>query len=449
MSTAAAPPDPSSGPSGPEQPPERRTGTVAWTASTYFGEGLPWSILHQVAAEFFTAAGLPAREVGFTSALHFTSSLKFVWSPIVDLIGTLRQWIVATQFGLGVLMAVLAVLAHNMAQGAGSGTAVIWLVLIAIGLFSATHDIACDGYYMTALGRADQARYTGIRVAAFRVAMLVGSSGLVFLGGRVHWLAGFGLGALLMVGLAVAHRVWLPRIHAARPVAQSTGDAAADWRARVAHVRGAYFSFLLQPRALVVLLFLLSFKLGDALMFGMSKVLFRELGISTPDRGVLNGFGTAASIAGAMLGGLWVARVGLRRALLPIALIMSGTLPLYLWLAAPRLPADVMLGLGAPLSLAHTLSPPLWHVGTILVIEQLCGGLATAAQTIFIMSRCHPDHKAAHFAFATAIYSLAQTISGTYSGFLYEAHGPLVYFSIAAVACIPCLVLIPFLRQNS
>jgi PAT family beta-lactamase induction signal transducer AmpG len=280
--------------------------------------------------------------------------------------------------------------------------------------------------------------------------MLVGSAGLVFLGGSVHWLAGFGVGAVLMVALAVAHRVWLPRVAVARVLPQATpSDPEAGWRARIDHIRGAYFSFLLQPRAAIVLLFLLSFKLGDALMFGMSKVLFRELGISTPDRGVLNGFGTAASIAGAMLGGLWVARVGLKRALLPIALIMSGTLPLYLWLAAPRLPADVMLGLGAPLSLAHTLSPPLWHVGTILVIEQLCGGLATAAQTIFIMSRCHPDHKAAHFAFATAIYSLAQTISGTYSGFLYEAHGPLVYFSIAAVACIPCLVLIPFLRQNS
>ncbi|MBZ5707859.1 MFS transporter [Nannocystis pusilla] len=447
MSTAAAPPDPSSGPT--ERPPTRRAGTVAWTASSYFGEGLPWSILHQVAAEFFTAAGLPAREVGFTSALHFTSSLKFVWSPIVDLIGTLRQWIVATQFGLGLLMAVLAVLAHNMASGTGSGTAVIWLVLIAIGLLSATHDIACDGYYMTALGRDDQARYTGIRVAAFRVAMLVGSAGLVFLGGRVHWLAGFGVGAVLMVALAVAHRVWLPRVAVARALPQATAsDPEAGWRARIAHVRGAYFSFLLQPRAAIVLLFLLSFKLGDALMFGMSKVLFRELGIGTADRGVLNGFGTAASIAGAMLGGLWVARVGLGRALLPIALIMAGTLPLYLWLAAPRLPADLLLGLGAPLSLAHTLSPPLWHVGTILVIEQLCGGLATAAQTIFIMRRCHPDHRAAHFAFATAIYSLAQTISGTYSGFLYEAHGPVVYFSIAAVACIPCLVLIPFLRQQ-
>lgn len=447
MSTAAAPSEPSARPSEPERPP-RRGGTIAWTASTYFGEGLPWSILHQVAAEFFTAVGLPARQVGFTSALHLTSSLKFVWSPIVDLIGTLRQWIVATQFGLGLMMAALAVLAHNLSYETDASTAAIWGVLIAIGVLSATHDIACDGYYMAALGRDDQARYTGVRVAAFRVAMLVGSSGLVFLGGRVHWLAGFGVGALLMVGLALAHRVWLPRVHTSPIAARAAADPRVDWRDRLRHIRGAYFSFLLQPRAVLVLLFLLSFKLGDALMFGMSKVLFRELGIGTADRGVLNGFGTAASIAGAMLGGLWVARVGLGRALRPIALLMAGTTPLYLWLAAPRLPADILLGLGAPVSLAHSLSPPLWQVGTILVIEQLCGGLATAAQAIFIMRRCHPDHKAAHFAFATAVYSLAQTASGTYSGFLYEAHGPLVYFSIAAAAGVPCLILIPLLRQQ-
>ncbi|HEY8375370.1 MAG TPA: MFS transporter, partial [Nannocystis sp.] len=295
----------------PSSPPARRADTVAWTASTYFGEGLPWSILHQVAAEFFTAVGLPAREVGFTSALHLTGSLKFVWSPIVDLIGTLRQWIISTQLGLGLLMGLLAVLAHNLASGTASGgTTAIWLVLIAIGLFSATHDIACDGYYMSALGRDDQARYTGVRVAAFRVAMLVGSSGLVFLGGRVHWLAGFGLGALMMLALAVVHRIRLPVVQPTRhrDEAGATRGSAQTWRERLAHIRGAYFSFLLQPRAVFVLLFLLCFKLGDALMFGMSKVLFRELGIGTADRGVLNGFGTAAAIAGAMLGGLWIAR---------------------------------------------------------------------------------------------------------------------------------------------
>lgn len=429
-----------------EAPPARRAGTVAWTASTYFAEGLPWSILHQVAAEFFTAVGLPAREVGFTSALHLTSTFKFAWSPIVDLVGNLRRWIFATQFGLGALLAVLAVLAHNLSLAPDSGgTTTIWLVLIAIGVLSATHDIACDGYYMAALGPADQARYAGARVAAFRAAMLVGSAGLVYLGGSVHWLAGFGLGALLMVGLGLGHRLWLPVVH--DPRAPHKSGVPPVWRDRLQHIRGAYFSFLLQPRALLVLLFLLSFKLGDALMFGMSKVLFRELGIATAERGILNGFGTVASIAGAVLGGFWVARTSLARSLLPIALIMAGTEPLYLYLAAPGIPADALAFAGAPLSLQHSLSPPLWHVGVILIIEQLCGGMATAAQMIFIMRRCHPDHKAAHFAFATALYSLAQTLSGTYSGFVYEAHGPIFYFCIASVACIPCLLLIPLLNR--
>src|SRR5574338_533198 len=91
---------------------------------------------------------------------------------------------------------------------------------------------------------------------------------------------------------------------------------------------------------------------------------------------------------------------------------------------ASSAPCSAACGSRAPLSLSYTLSPPLWQVGTILVIEQLCGGLATAAQTIFIMRRCHPDHKAAHYAFATALFTLAQFASGTPSGLIYESQGP-------------------------
>jgi len=427
----------------PQDPHHRRVGTVAWTASTYFGEGLPWSLLHQVAAEFFTAVGLPAREVGFTSALHLTSSLKFVWSPIVDLFGTLRSWMIATQLGMGLLLGVLAVLAHDLALGSGASTTPIWLILIAVGLLSATHDIACDGYYMAALGKDDQARYAGARVAAFRAATLVGSSVLVYLGGRVHWLAAFGTGALLMLVLGLGHRLWLPRAREARPHHHPT----ATWSERLAHVRSSYLSFLLQSRAALVLLFIFAFKLGDALMFGMSKVLLRGLGVDTAARGVLNGFGTVALIAGALVGGLWVARTSLARALLPIALIMAVTEPLYVWLAAPSLQIDLLEWAGAPSVVATWPAAPLWAIGVVLAIEQFCGGMATAAQSIFIMRRCHPDHRAAHFAFATAIFSLSQTLSGTYSGFLYEAHGPIVFFSVASVACIPCLLLIPLLPE--
>ena len=425
--------------------PQRDAGTVAWTGSTYFAEGLPWSVLHQVASEFFTAAGLSARQVGYTSALHATGSLKFLWSPVVDLFGTLRQWMVATQALLGVLVGLLALLAHQVATTAGAkDTTFVWVALVVIGVVSATHDIACDGYYMDALRRDAQARYAGVRVAAFRVAMLVGNSGLVYLAGRTSWLLGFGAGGAILVLLALAHRLWLPRAESelrARAGVEAPKRTRAE---RVAHVQAAYLSFLRQEHVVLVILFLLTFKLGDALLFNMSKVMLRELGVTTAERGVINGFGTAASIAGAIVGGAWIARASLARAIVPITLLMAVTHPLYLLIAAPSMPMSLVHLADAPTLALGWLAPPRLVIGGILVIEQFCGGMATAAQMVFLMRRCHPDHKAAHFAFGTAIYATAQMITGSYSGWVYEAQGPFVYFALTCVACLPCVLMVRF-----
>jgi len=436
----------------PAEPPASaapRTPTPAlWTGSTYFAEGLPWSILHQIAAEFFTAIGLPARQVGYTSALHLTSTLKFVWSPLVDLFGTFRQWMIATQAAMGIAVGLVALLAQQLSGG--GDTTFIWLVLVVIGVLSATHDIACDGYYMDALGKDDQARYSGIRVAAFRAAMLVGSSGLVYLGGRVSWLLAFGAAGAILGGLALFHRLILPRgrtelAEDERAKTETEEDQAREGgeERAVGHIIDAYLSFLTQRRAFYVLAFIITFKLGDALMFSMSKVLFRDLGVTTEVRGVLNGFGTVAGIAGAMLAGAWIGRVGLRRALVPIALAMAVSEPLYLLLASDTIGLGLAAGAGAPLALLNLLEPSRLAVGGILILEQLFGGMATAAQMVFIMRRCHPDHKAAHFAFATALYALAQTLTGTYSGLFYELQGPMTFFGLASLICVPCLLLLP------
>lgn len=430
----------------PQPATSRNAGTVAWTSTTYFAEGLPWSVLHQIAAEFLTAAGLPPSQVGYTSALHLTSTLKFLWSPVVDLVGSFRQWMFATQAVLGALIGLLAVLAHDLARSAGGhDTSLIWVTLVAIGVASATHDIACDGYYMDALPRDAQARYAGARVAAFRVAMLVGNSGLVYLGGRYNWLLGLGVAAALMFALALGHRLLLPHganERARRAAPERTGAA------RLAHVRAAYLSFLRQDRALLVVLFLLTYKLGDALMFNMSKVMLRDLGVSTAERGVINGFGTVASIVGAVIGGAWIARTSLARAIVPITVLMTATQPIYLLIAAPSLPMSVGQLADAPAFFLAGLAPSLTTVSAIMVIEQLCGGMAVAAQMVFLMRRCHPDHKAAHFAFGTAIYALSQMATGAYSGWVYQAQGPIVYFALACVACIPCLLLVPMVATS-
>ena len=114
---------------------------------------------------------------------------------------------ISTQAVLGGLIGLLAVLAHDLSLQHGvtsrtrpsSGS-----TLIAIGVVSATHDIACDGYYMDALDKPRQARYTGVRIAAFRAAMLVGNAGLVYVGGRYSWLLGFGVAAAMMVDAGAA-----------------------------------------------------------------------------------------------------------------------------------------------------------------------------------------------------------------------------------------------------
>lgn len=416
MSEAVALPAPE------EAPPARKTTTAAWTSTTYFAEGLPFSILHQLSAEFLTGIGLSPETVGHTAGLHLTHTLKFVWSPIVEAFGTLRSWMVGMQALLGIAVGLLAVLAHRMAllpDPMRADTTLLWLALIAVGVLSATHDIACDGYYMEALGEKDQALYSGLRVAAFRVAMFVGSSALVFLGGAVNWLLGFGAGAAILGGLALAHGALLPR-----PAEAADG---ATPQPRLDKVWDAYASFLTQERAALVIVFVLCYKLGDVLMFSMSKVLLRDLGVDTATRGVLNLFGTPAGILGAMVGGAWISRRTLARTLTPLTLAMALPIPLYVWLA--------------------WASPHLFVIGTVLVVEQFCAGLGAAALVVYIMRRCNPEHRASHYAFATALTAVTQMATGYFSGHLYEAVGPVAYFTIASLASAPALLLLPFVPR--
>lgn len=426
---------------------------TVWASSSYFGEGLPWSLLHQVAAEFFTAMGLSAQQIGYTSVLHGTHLGKFIWGPIVDLFGSLRQWMLATQVLLGIVTGILAILAHRFAILSGNmamDTQWIWIALVILGILSATYDISCDGYYMEALDRKLQASYSGIRVAAFRAAMFVGSAGLVYIGGHFSWLIGFGLGALLFFLLAIFHGAYLPKFTAQKPVIRPQNHLHSSLKTLLLHVRSSYLSFLFQPHAGAIILFILSYKLGDTLLFNMSKVLFRDLGFTTESRALLNAFGVAAMILGAMIGGTWIARKGLIKALLPISLLMAVTEPLYLIPSAATVPLDILSGMSSvPAAYLKSYAPSFASLATLLMIEQFFGGMATAAQMVFIMQSCHPTYKATHFAFATAMYSFTQMLMGPYSGFLYETWGPIPYFALASVACIPCLLIIPWLPKKA
>jgi len=273
-------------------------GSVPWVATTYYGEGLPYSIVHQVSAELFTAFGASLAAVGYTSLYGLAWNFKFLWSPAVDVIGQKRAWVVGTQIALALAMFALAMPAQH-----GDLPTVAWL-LIPVSILAATQDVAVDGFYLDALSDKRQAALSGLRIGAYRIAMLVGKGGLVVLAGLAGgWKAAFFAAGAMMLLLGIGHALLLPR---PAKVVRSEKGAIAFWR--------AFVSFLKQPKVGLVLAFILTYRAGDALMFNQGTPFLKDLGLSLTQRGIVSGtWGTLASVGGSMLGGYIISRWGLAR----------------------------------------------------------------------------------------------------------------------------------------
>ena len=392
---------------------------LLWTSTTYFGEGLPWSFLHQMALEFLVAIGASGTAGSMTSGLHAATLLKFLWSPIVDLFGRLRTWVWMMQIVLGIAMFGVASLSSH------GNSWPLWIGLGVLAILLATHDIACDGFYLQALDRKGQALYAGTRNAAFKLATIVGSSFLVVLAARRSWQVGFSAAGVLMF-LTAAANFWVmphPPEQKAKGATPHTGGAA---KARA--FGEAYKTFLTQPNAAVVLAFLVFYRVGDIMMFGQAKFFLRDIGIDTAHRGVLNGFSIGATILGSIIGGAIISRKGLARCLTPMAFLQNMAIPLYFGLAI--------------------FKPKFAGIVPVVLVEQFVAGVGMTAFSVFQMQRCRADFSAAHFAFITAIVAGVSTLSGIFAGFLSKWVSWPVFFALCFASCLPSLVLVFFVPKT-
>ncbi|WP_437944119.1 MFS transporter [Sorangium sp. So ce281] len=379
-----------------------------WISSTYFAEGLPYAIAHKVAGEFFTAAGASLEIIGLTSLYGLPWNLKFLWSPLVDLHGSPRRWLVAVEIAL-------AAIVLGLAAAADSGA--IWLVAAlfgAVAVAAATHDIAVDGFYLQALDKDAQAAFSGLRVGAYRLALLAGAL-LVAFAGWASFGAAFAVAAGGLALLAIAHAAGLPR------PAATPGAGAAPGATGLRRYIEPFRVYLRQPQIASSLAFILCYRAGDALMFAMSSPLLKSLGLDTAARGNVGGVGTVASIAGSILGGVLIKRWGLARTIFPIALVQSLAILLYVALAWAR--------------------PALPWVVALVTLEQLAAGVGTAVLAVFLMRRCVDGYKSSHFAIGSALMSVSATFAGSASGYLAASAGFTAFFAIAFAASIPGVVL--------
>ena len=155
---------------------------LRWVPSLYFAMGLPFVVLNMVSAVLYKDLGISDAQIAFwTSLIMWPWTIKFLWSPFLELYRTKKFWVVGSQLLSGVLFGVAALSLHLPLFFSVS------VAVFAVVAFSgATHDIAADGVYMSELSPASQAKYIGWQGAFYNLAKLVATGGLVWLAGWLY-----------------------------------------------------------------------------------------------------------------------------------------------------------------------------------------------------------------------------------------------------------------------
>ncbi|MBA4393783.1 MAG: hypothetical protein C0407_09550, partial [Desulfobacca sp.] len=191
----------------------------------------------------------------------------------------------------------------------------------------------------------------------------------------------------------------------------------------------AFSSYFEQEKVALVIIFIIMYKIGDEILFSMgTPFLMRELGVTKGQLAWLGGIlGAMGVIIGTSLGGIWIKKKGLKKAIWPLTILMNFNIWAYVWLAWSRPQADTASGL-AVIAAVHTY-------------EQMAAGLGNAVLLVYLLRTCKPEFKASHYAVGSAIMSLFSTFFGGFGGVIVENMGYLNMFIMAFGASIPAMVL--------
>ncbi len=403
-----------------------------WIPTLYFCEGVPNAVVVTLSVVMFKNLGLSNAALAYyTSWLYLPWVVKPLWSPVVELFGHKRRWIVTLQFAMGLAFGAIA-LALPFPGFVGPVLALLWLMAFC----SATHDIAADGLYLDALPAHEQAAFVGVRNTCFRLATMAGKGGLVALAGALIGLTGGVARGWSLVFVLLAVFFGLSGVHHQRalPVPAEGSRERRDGRSVLKDFVEAFRSFFAKPGIGLTLFFLLVYRLAEALALKMVEPFLLDprsaggLGLTNEQLGLSYGFfGVVSLLLGGLLGGLLISRHGLRRMLWPMILAMH-------------------VPIGVFVLLARTQPENLALVGGALALEQFGYGFGFTAYMVWMMKVAEGAHRTAHYAICTGFMALGLMLPGLKAGWLQERLGYADFFLWVCVATLPSFAAAALLK---
>ncbi len=411
-----------------ESKPVRRPGW--WVPTSYIAEGIPFAMVIWVSATMFKDLGYTDSQITLsTASIGIVWSLKPFWAAFLDMYLTKKFWVIAMECFMAALLA-LAAVALRLPDYFPVVIAILWV----LGFASATQDICVDGVYITELSESKQAAWIGIQGVSWNVGRILAQAVVVLFASvtkdffhdvKTGWMCGLGLSAVIMGAFGVYHAFMLPTgVIARRP----TG--AAEVFATFGDTVKAFFQKK-AIRGMLVFVFLYrtgeGFLLVEAPLFLQASAHDGGAGLSLTHKALIDGtVSTVVSLIGGLLGGVFAARLGLRRSLLILALCMNIPHLCYVFLSYSVSPEH-------PLSLSTIL--------VLVSIEKFGYSFGFVGNMLYMMQQIAPGkYKMTHYAFCTSLMNLVLTPTQMLSGPVADWLGYRHFFLFVLVASIPSVI---------
>ena len=379
-----------------------------------FSSGLPLFLTSKTLQAWMTVEKVDLTAIGLFSLVGVPYSLKFLWSPLLDwftlpFLGRRRGWLITLQIGLLIAIACMSLQQPKQALQFLAINAVV------IAFLSATQDIAADAYRTDVLDPLEMGAGAAVFVLGYRIALLLTGSLALILADRIAWSSVY---LLLSVGMGIGI---IATLFAPEPQEISPPDSL---RAAVILPFREFIERQGVFHAILTLLFIVLYKLGDSFVNNMSTPFLLQTGFTQTDIGALQGgMGLIATIVGTLAGGAILSKIGLNRSLWVFGALQAISNLAYLVLAQVGKNYQVLV--------------------LTINIENFCAGLGTAAFVAFLMNMCNQRYSATQYALLSSFMAVSRDILVAPAGSLAKSTGWPLFFIISIFAAVPGLLLLP------
>jgi MFS transporter, PAT family, beta-lactamase induction signal transducer AmpG len=408
-----------------------------------FSSGLPLVLVGSTLQAWMTQSGVDVRTIGLFAAVGIPYSIKFLWAPFADaldipglsaLLGRRRGWLLFTQLWLMAAIVLLGLTDPSVSAG------IVALGALFVATASATQDIVIDAFRVESLEESEQAAGLASYIAAYRIGALTSGAGALLLvtwlrsavGARAAWTACYGVMAvLILIGILATFLAREPQRRELAAAGNQPEAGQANWLARTFRAAVESFrDFLSRDLAFAALIFVILFKLADALAFSLSTNFILGLGFSLPQiAAIRNGIGFAATLLGGFAGGFIARALPLSRSLWIGGLLQTLMILCFSWQAHVGMNT-------ALLTLTTTIEFFTDAVGTVIFVAYLS-----------VLCK-NPLYTATQFALLNALAALGRTFFSLGSGFVEHNTGWVWFFILCALAGLPGLCMLAWLQKR-